>query len=148
MRILKSQHFSQTISGLPFSTLSKFGLCKNLSVLKLFLGLPWWLSGKESTCQCKRYGFDPWSGKIAHAAEELSLCTTTIKPALQSPRAPTTEARAPQSLCSPTREATTLRSPHTATRDAPAHHTQRKAHTATKSQESQKRINKTTKRSS
>ena len=28
------------------------------------LGLPQWLSGKESTCQCKRLGFDPWSGKI------------------------------------------------------------------------------------
>ena len=22
-------------------------------------GLPWWLSGKESTCQCRRCGFDP-----------------------------------------------------------------------------------------
>ena len=27
-------------------------------------GFPWWLSGKESTCQCRRHGFDPWSGKI------------------------------------------------------------------------------------
>ena len=26
--------------------------------------LPWWLSGKESTCQCKRCGFDPWVRKI------------------------------------------------------------------------------------
>ena len=31
------------------------------------LGLPWWLSGKESACQCRRQGFDPWSGKISHA---------------------------------------------------------------------------------
>ena len=22
-------------------------------------GLPWWLSSKESACQCKRLGFDP-----------------------------------------------------------------------------------------
>ena len=22
--------------------------------------LPRWLSGKESTCQCRRFGFDPW----------------------------------------------------------------------------------------
>ena len=31
------------------------------------LGLPRWLSGKESSCQCrrcKRCGFDPWVGKI------------------------------------------------------------------------------------
>ena len=27
-------------------------------------GLPWWLSGKEFTCQGSRPGFDPWSGKI------------------------------------------------------------------------------------
>ena len=27
-------------------------------------GLPWWLSGKESVCQCRRCGFDPWVGKI------------------------------------------------------------------------------------
>ena len=26
--------------------------------------LPWWLSGKESTYQCRRRGFDPWVGKM------------------------------------------------------------------------------------
>ena len=26
--------------------------------------LPRWLNGKESACQCRRYGFDPWVGKI------------------------------------------------------------------------------------
>ena len=30
----------------------------------LFSGLPWWLNGKESTCQYRRHRFDPWSGKI------------------------------------------------------------------------------------
>ena len=25
--------------------------------------LPWWLSGKESACQCRRCGFAPWVGK-------------------------------------------------------------------------------------
>ena len=25
--------------------------------------LPWWLSGKESTCQCRIRGFDPWVGE-------------------------------------------------------------------------------------
>ena len=25
---------------------------------------PWWLSGKESACQCRRRGFDPWVRKI------------------------------------------------------------------------------------
>ena len=27
-------------------------------------GLPRWLSGKASTCQCRRCRFDPWVGKI------------------------------------------------------------------------------------
>ena len=26
-------------------------------------GLSWWLSGKESTCQFRRGGFNPWIGK-------------------------------------------------------------------------------------
>ena len=28
------------------------------------MGLPWWLSGKESAWQCRRPGFNPWVGKI------------------------------------------------------------------------------------
>ena len=36
-----------------------------LKVLTEFVtGLPWWLSGKEPTCQCKRRGFNLWVGKI------------------------------------------------------------------------------------
>ena len=31
---------------------------------KKCFGLPWWLSGKEFACQCRRRGFDPWVGKI------------------------------------------------------------------------------------
>jgi len=27
-------------------------------------GLPWQLSGKEFTCQCRRCGLDPWVGKV------------------------------------------------------------------------------------
>ena len=34
-------------------------------------GLPWWRSGLESACQCRGHGFEPWSGKIPHAAEQL-----------------------------------------------------------------------------
>ena len=26
--------------------------------------LPRWFSGKESACQCRRFRFDPWVGKI------------------------------------------------------------------------------------
>ena len=38
-----------------------------------------WLRDKESTCQCRRQEFDPWSGKIPHATEQLSLCTKLRK---------------------------------------------------------------------
>ena len=31
----------------------------NQRTRKEILGLPWWLSGEESTCQCRRHGFDP-----------------------------------------------------------------------------------------
>ena len=29
-----------------------------------FRGLPWWLSGKDSACQCRRCGFNTWDRKI------------------------------------------------------------------------------------
>ena len=32
-------------------------------------GLPCWISGKESTYQCRRHRFDPWSRKIPHFVE-------------------------------------------------------------------------------
>ena len=51
--------------------------------LKVCLGgLPWWLSGKESDCQCGRHGFNHWSRKIPHAMEQLSLWAPTTEPAL------------------------------------------------------------------
>ena len=46
------------------------------------IGLAWWLSGKETACQCKRYGFNSWSETISHAVEQLSWCGTTIEPVL------------------------------------------------------------------
>ena len=30
-----------------------------------YSGLPWWLSGKESACQCRRCKLDPWVRKIS-----------------------------------------------------------------------------------
>ena len=38
---------------------------KNILEISITLkGFPWWLSGKESSCQCRRHGFDSWVGKI------------------------------------------------------------------------------------
>ena len=52
------------------------------NILKAMVpGLPWWSSGYESACQCKGHRFDPWSRRIPHATEQLSLCATTTEPA-------------------------------------------------------------------
>ena len=48
-------------------------------------GLPWWRSGWESACQCRGHGFEPWSGRIPHAAEQLGPCATTTEPARLEP---------------------------------------------------------------
>ena len=68
------------------------------------IGLSWWLSGKESTCQCRRHGFDSWSGKIPHALGQLSLCATA------------TEAHGPKASALQQAKRS-MRSPHTANRE-------------------------------
>ena len=75
-------------------------------------GLPWWLSGEESTCQSRGHGSNPWSGAIPHATGQLSprAATPTTEPvcprmcALQQEKSLQWEACVPQlkgSLCSP-----------------------------------------------
>ena len=48
-------------------------------------GLPWWHSGWESACQCRGHRFEPWSGRIQHAAEWLGPWATTTEPAHLEP---------------------------------------------------------------
>ena len=60
---------------------------------KWWPGLPWWLSGGESACQCRKYEFNPWSGRIPHAEEQLSPCITTMEPVFYSPGAAATEPK-------------------------------------------------------
>ena len=64
---------------------------KSLFLIEAWVvGLPWWYSGYEATCQWRRQGFDPWSGKIPHVVEQLSPCATLL-----SPTAATAEACMP-----------------------------------------------------
>ena len=49
---------------------------------KIMAGFPGGSVGKESAYQCRGRGFNAWSGKILHAAEQPSLCATTIEPVL------------------------------------------------------------------
>ena len=42
------------------------------------MGLPWWLRGKECSCQCSRHRIDSSSRKISHALEQLSAQATSL----------------------------------------------------------------------
>ena len=110
--------------------------------------LAWWLSGKESTCQFRRLGFDPWSRKIPRTVGQLNSCTTT-ESVLQSPGATNTEppcaateARESQSPCSATREAAVMRSRAPKLESSPRPLQLEKAHGAIKTQHSWKHIHK------
>ena len=41
-------------------------------------GLPWWFSGKESICQCRRLGFNPWVEKIDPQKEEMAIHSSIV----------------------------------------------------------------------
>ena len=93
----------------PFmiKTLQKVGIeGAYLNIKKAIYGLPWWRSDWESACQCRGHGFEPWSRKIPHAAEQLGPWATTTEPARLEP-------------VLPTREATTVRGPRTAMKSGP-----------------------------
>ena len=69
------------------------------------LGLPWWLNGKESTCQCRR--------RVRSLMQEDPTCCGPTKPLCHKYWAHVLEPM----LCNKRR--TTVRSLHTATRVAP-----------------------------
>ena len=56
--VLLWQHF------LSPPRLMSFPSCWLISFPILEIGLPWWHSGKEPNCQCRKHRFDPWVGKI------------------------------------------------------------------------------------
>ena len=52
----------------------EFHLFKKL--IKNNLGLPWWLSGKESACQCREHKLLECDlGRVLHATDKQSLST-------------------------------------------------------------------------
>ena len=55
------------------------GMKSKITVRNHF-GLPCWSSGYESPWQRRVHGFDPWSGKMPRAVEQLSPCATTTDP--------------------------------------------------------------------
>ena len=82
--IFNHVHFGVSLYALETMTsMENFVGYVPLEIVFIFW-LSWWLSGKESAYHCRRHGFDPCSGKISHASEQLSLCVTTTEPVLQS----------------------------------------------------------------
>ena len=99
-------------------------------------GLPWWLSSKETTCQCRRHRFDSWSRKIPYAMEQLSPCATTTEPVRCN-----NWNCAPKSL-RPTREATALGSWRAITESSSySLQLEKTAHTVRKDSAQQRRTN-------
>ena len=85
-RLPKRQHV-YILSCLSLPSLIFLSPGKHLFSLfqKKGTGLPWWRSGWESACQCRGHGFEPWSGRIPHAAEQLGPWATTTEPARPEP---------------------------------------------------------------
>ena len=50
-----------------FDKLHKLKIQTLALITNLSYGLPWWLSGKGSSCmqEARNYRFDPWVGKIS-----------------------------------------------------------------------------------
>ena len=89
------------------------------------LGLPWWRSGWESACQCRGHRFEPWSGKIPHAAEQLGPWATTTEPVRLEPVLRNKRGRDSERPAHHDEEwppfATTRKSPHTETKTQHSH---------------------------
>ena len=51
-------------------------------ILYIVVRLPWWLSGKESACQCRRCEFDPWAREDSL---EKEMATHSSIPAWEIP---------------------------------------------------------------
>ena len=94
------------------------------------IGLPWWRSGWESACQCRGHGFEPWSGKIPYAAEQLGPWATITEPAHLEPVLCSKRGRDSEGPAHHDEEwpplATTRESPHTETKTQHSHKKKKK----------------------
>ena len=69
-------HFRYECSGKALRSgwlIDKVRIAREVVFNEVFNTFPWWHRGQESASQCWGHRFHPWSGKIPHAAEKLSL---------------------------------------------------------------------------
>ena len=94
-------------------------------IKKMWQGLPWWCSGWESAYQCRGHGFEAWSGRIPHAAEQLGPWATITEPARLEPVLHNKRGRDNESPAHRDEEwpplATTRESPRTETKTQHSH---------------------------
>ena len=67
LKLLTSKNNTINISIWYCRQILCINCCKHIKFIMLVYkqgGLPTWLSGKESSSQCRRCGFNPWMGKI------------------------------------------------------------------------------------
>ena len=92
--------YFESCSSAPFL----FALCYRSLTLKEpkckdeITVFPWWLSGKESACQCRRHAFNPVVKEDptlhgAHVPQLLNLCSRAQEPQLLKPSCPTDRAQ-------------------------------------------------------
>ena len=98
-----------------------------LSFKNVWNGFPWWVSGKESSCQCRRHGLNPWPEMNTHAMEQLSLSITATQPTSRAQEPQLLKPACPRMLSSK-RSDDSEKPLHHNKRVALASHNQRKAH--------------------
>ena len=75
--VLQALHSQQAVRVCPGRLEASTEECTVLSgslnrIIYLIALTPWWPHGKKLACRCGRHGFNPCSGKISHAREQLS----------------------------------------------------------------------------
>ena len=71
-KIFASHLSEKSLISKIYKELTQLHSQKNL--IKKYIGLSWWFSGRESAGQCRRHGFQLWSGEIPHTVGQPSLC--------------------------------------------------------------------------
>ena len=80
MKIIFRSNKLSKLAGYKISIQKICCFCSLTMSYQKLRGFPWWLSGKDSICQCRGHAqvrFLVW--KVPHLVEQLSLCVTAAE---------------------------------------------------------------------